>query len=261
PGIAQPPAAGPAHPPKPHRRHSVATFLGLGAPPDQAAALKGKALFRQNCAACHGENARGGEGPNLLRSIVVLHDNKGEAIGAVVKSGRPTAGMPAFPNLTQEQIYQIAEFIHEQVYLAVDRGLYRQEYANQRSHSTGNAEKGKLFFASHCAGCHSATGDLAHIGTKLPQVDALQARFLWPKSDKPVSATVTTPSGEKITGTVAKLDDFDVALYDSHGNYHYWPRQQVKVAVQDPLRAHRALLPQYTDADIHNLAAYLLTLK
>lgn len=263
-GIAQeqrPAAAPPAAHAPPRRHHDVATFLGLGPPPDQAAAQKGTALFKQNCAACHGENARGAEGPNLVRSVVVLHDEKGESIGAVVKSGRPQGGMPAFPNLTQEQIYDIAEYLHQQVYLAANRGLYQQEYAGQRSQSTGNAQKGKIFFADHCASCHSASGDLAHIGTRLPEVDILQGRFLWPKSSGPVSATVTTPSGETVKGTVVKLDDFDVALYDADGTYHYWPRQQVKVAVPDPLSAHRALLPEYTDADIHNLAAYLLTLK
>ncbi|MGH9619449.1 MAG: c-type cytochrome [Bryobacteraceae bacterium] len=256
PGMAQPPAKAPAHS---RRAARTAQFLGLGPPPDQAAAKKGKVLFGQNCAACHGENARGGEGPNLLRSLVVLHDEKGEAIGKVVRSG--PGQMPAFTNLTQQQIYQIAEYLHEQVYLATNRGLYGSEYASERSKSSGNAQQGKAFFAAHCASCHSATGDLAHIGAKFPQVDALQGRFLWPKSDKPVHATVTTPSGEKITGDVVKLNDFDVALDDADGHYHYWPRQQVKVAIPDPLHAHRALLPVYTDADIHNLAAYLLTLK
>jgi cytochrome c oxidase cbb3-type subunit 3 len=258
---AQAPATPPAAQTRHRQHHDVATFLGLGPPPDQAAAHKGEALFKQNCAACHGENARGGEGPNLVRSVVVLHDEKGESIGAVVKSGRPQGGMPAFPNLSQEQIYDIAEFLHQQVYLAANRGLYRQEYAGERSQSSGNAEKGKVFFATHCTSCHSASGDLAHIGTKFPEVDVMQASFLWPKSDKPVCATVTTPSGETVTGTVTKLDDFDVEIYDAAGNYHYWPRGQVKVRVQDPLAGHRALLPEYTDADIHNLAAYLLTLK
>lgn len=246
-----------------NRAMNTAQFLGLGPPPDQAAAKKGKVLFGQNCAACHGETARGGEGPNLLRSLVVLHDEKGEAIGKVVRSGRPEGGMPAFPNLTQDQIYQIAEFLHEQVYLATNRGLYGEEYASQ-AHSTGNAQAGKAFFAAHCAGCHSATGDLAHIGSKYSQVDAIQARFLWPRSprsDKPVEATVTTPSGQKVTGKLVRLNDFDVALDDADGHYHYWPRQQVKVAVPKPLSAHRKLLSEYTDADIHNLAAYLLTLK
>ncbi|MGH9620646.1 MAG: c-type cytochrome [Bryobacteraceae bacterium] len=255
PSLAQQPAKPPAH----HNRASrTAQFLGLGPAPDQAAAKKGKVLFGQNCAGCHGENARGGEGPDLLRSLVVLHDNKGEAIGKVVRSGPGI--MPAFTNLTQQQIYQIAEYLHEQVYLATNRGTYGQQYA--MSKSSGNAQKGKEFFSAHCASCHSVTGDLAHIGSKYPTVDAIQNRFLWPKSrQQAVQGTVTTPSGQKITGKLKQLNDFDVALTDAEGHYHYWPRQQVKVSVQHRLAAHRALLPVYTDADIHNLAAYLLTIK
>lgn len=255
PGLAQQPAKPPAHP---NRAARTAQFLGLGPAPDQAAAKKGKVLFGQNCSSCHGENARGGEGPNLVRSLVVLHDEKGEAIGKVVKSG--PGMMPAFTNLTDQQIYQIAEYLHEQVYLATNRGTYGEQY--QQTHSKGNAEQGKAFFAAHCASCHSVTGDLAHIGSKFPTVEAIQRRFLWPESRREeVQGTVTTASSEKIAGTLVKLNDFDVALTDADGHYHSWPRQQVQVSVKDRLAAHRALLPLYTDADIHNLAAYLLTIK
>src|SRR5581483_3538484 len=44
-------------------------FLGLGPAPDAAAAKKGEPLYKQNCATCHGENARGSQGPNLVRSV------------------------------------------------------------------------------------------------------------------------------------------------------------------------------------------------
>ena len=65
---------------------------------DQAAVDRGKALFSVNCAFCHGPDARGGDsgGPNLMRSDVVLLDDKGERIGQVVKQGRPDKGMPPF---------------------------------------------------------------------------------------------------------------------------------------------------------------------
>ena len=99
-------------------------FLGLGAPPDAAAVKAGEPLYQANCAACHGQNARGGEGPNLVRSAIVLHDTKGEEIGAVVKNGRPQAGMPAFPFLKPTEVYNIAEYLHQQVENAANRGLY-----------------------------------------------------------------------------------------------------------------------------------------
>ena len=78
-------------------RGNTREFLGLGPAPDQAAAKKGEPLYKQNCSTCHGETARGAQGPNLVRSVLVLHDEKGEEIGPVIKNGRPQAGMPAFP--------------------------------------------------------------------------------------------------------------------------------------------------------------------
>ncbi len=242
-------------------QRDMGQFLGLGTPPDPAAVKAGEPLYQQNCAACHGQNARGAEGPNLTRSAVVLHDEKGEEIAQVVKNGRPQAGMPAFPALKPQEIYQIAEYIHQQVFNAANRGLYSSLYANQRSQTSGDPKKGEEFFTAHCATCHSATGDLAHIALKYPQAAMMQARFLWPARKGPGEATVKTASGETVKGTVIRLDDFDVALRDSNGDYHHWPRDQVTVQADDPLAGHRALLPTYTDSDIHNITAYLLTLK
>lgn len=243
------------------QQRDMRDFLGLGAPPDQAAAKLGEPLFKQNCAACHGENARGGEGPNLVRSTLVLHDEKGEEIGQVIKNGRPDAGMPAFPGLKPSEIYDLAEYIHLQVENAANRGAYNSVYANERRQNSGDTKQGEVFFVANCASCHSATGDLKKIGFKYPQAAAMEARFIWPASREPAHATVKTKSGEVVTGSVVKLDDFDVALRDTNGEYHEWPRQEVEVKTDDKLSGHRALLAKYTDADIHNVTAYLLTLK
>jgi len=236
------------------------TFLGLGLAPDTTAAKLGEPLYKENCATCHGANARGAQGPNLVRSVVVLHDEKGNEIGPVIKKGRPP-GMPAFPGLSDDQIYKIAEYLHLQVELAANRGSYGQTYATVRNQTSGDAAKGKAFFDAHCAQCHSATGDLAHIADKFPQASTMQARFLWPADRGPQKATVTTADGKSYTGSIREMDDFGVSLVDSAGEYHYWPAGKVTVQVDDKLAGHRALLPQYSDADIHNMTAYLLALK
>jgi len=236
-------------------------FLGLGPAPDQAAAKKGEPLYKQNCGTCHGETARGAQGPNLVRSVVVLHDEKGEEIGPVVKNGRPQAGMPGFPTLSQDDVYNIGQYIHLQVELAANRGTYGATYGAMRNQISGDAKKGEEFFNASCKGCHSATGDLAKIGAKYGQAATMQSRFLWPSTPGPAKATITTASGQTITGTIKTMTDFEVSMYDAGGDYHAWPRDQVKVQVEDKLAGHRALLPKYTDADIHNLAAYLVTLK
>src|ERR1700755_573840 len=92
----------------------IATF-GLSAqrrdypvrpPGDPAAIERGKALYGVNCQFCHGADTRGGDsGPSLLRSGLVLEDQKGEMMAPVVRAGRP--GMPKF-TLTDDQIADIA---------------------------------------------------------------------------------------------------------------------------------------------------------
>jgi mono/diheme cytochrome c family protein len=252
--VAQEPTA-------PRGVQSTREFLGLGPAPDAAAAKKGEPLFKQNCAACHGENARGAQGPNLVRSVVVLHDEKEKEIGPVIQNGRPQAGMPPFPQLSADDIHNISEYLKLQVEQAANRGVYNQLYASTKNELRGDPKKGANFFQAHCSSCHSASGDLAKIGAKFPQASLMQSRFLWPASRAAAHAVVSTPSGETVSGTVIKSDDFDVAIRDANGDYRYWPRSQVKVALEDKLQGHRSLLPLYTDADIHNVTAYLETLK
>jgi mono/diheme cytochrome c family protein len=234
-------------------------FLGLGTAPDAVAAKKGEPLYKQNCSTCHGENARGAQGPNLVRSVSVLHDEKGEEIGPIVKSGRP--GMPPFPNFSQDDVYSISQYLKLQVELAANRGTYTQTYGDLRNKVTGDTKAGESFFKTNCIACHSASGDLAKIGSKFQQAAQLQQRFLWPATPGPAKVTVTTASGAKVTGTVSKEDDFHISIYDAAGEYHNWPRDKVKVETEDKLQGHRALLPKYSNADIHNMTAYLVTLK
>jgi hypothetical protein len=173
--------------------------------------------------------------------------------------------MPAFPTLSEAQVRDLAQFLHMRVELAANRGLYQVENI-----VTGDAKAGEAYFngAGHCSRCHSTTGDLAHIASRL-QPPELQAAFLWPGSANGEhgrgaggnQVTVRTVSGETIQGTLKRMDDFEVSLYDSAGAYHSWPREDVKIEYKVDLAAHRRLLDQYTDADIHNLLAYLVTLK
>ncbi len=238
-------------------RGSTRDFLGLGPAPDAAAAARGEKLFAPNCAFCHGEKARGASGPNLVRSTLVLHDEKGELVGPAVAKGFPDQGMPAFPNLTPAELADIAQYLHLQVELVANRGTYKR-----LNIVTGNAAAGQAYFNANCKSCHSPTGDLAHIAARY-QPDQLQNRFIWPagRGGARQKVTVTLPNGQTIAGTIRKIDDFDISITDSTGAYHSWPRDTVKLELDDPLAAHRRLLGQYSDADMHNLTAYLVTLK
>ena len=224
----------------------------------------GRSQFQQQCAFCHGKDAAGGEdGPDLSRSKLVAEDAKGDKIGPVVRNGRAQTGMPKF-NVSDAELASLVAFIHTQKTLAEAQNGKRRgvETADLR---TGSVEKGKAYFngTGKCASCHSPTGDLAHVASRYPP-EVLQNRFLWPGGfgSGVRRVTVTLPDGETFSGTPKRLDDFTVSLTDASGNYHSWQRSNgVQVALEDRLAAHRQLLGKYTDADIHNLTAYLVTLR
>jgi cytochrome c oxidase cbb3-type subunit 3 len=224
---------------------------GAAAPGTEAAAAGGS-LFQQNCAFCHGRDAGGGEtGPDLTRSKLVTGD--------VVLHGRPDKGMPAF-NFSAEQITNLAAFIHAQQTKAMAQSGKRKG-VDVSDLQTGNVEAGKAYFngAGGCATCHSPTGDLAGIASRYEGLQ-LEERMLYPKDVKN-KVTVTLPSGETVAGTLEYLDEFTVGLKDATGTYRSWRVSDVKVKVDAPVEAHVALFPKYTDADIHNLMAYIQTLR
>jgi cytochrome c oxidase cbb3-type subunit 3 len=128
---------------------------------------------------------------------------------------------------------------------------------------TGNPAAGEAFFngVGGCRNCHSPKGDLAHVASRVEPAD-LQVRFLYPaESEQPESVKVTLPSGEVVSGKLKQMDDFTISMWDSSGTYHSWPRDRVRVEIDDPLKVHRDLLSKYTDQDMHNVLAYLETLK
>ena len=224
---------------------------------DKTAVDRGQGAFSSSCSFCHGAQATGTEqAPNLLRSPLALQDHNGDTLGPFLKQGRPTLGMPAFSSLAPQQVQDISAFLHDRIQKV--RGTRMPETALL----VGDPKAGLAYFngAGKCSTCHSATGDLAHIGSK-NQPLALTTSFLTPPAI-PFQVTVVLPSGETIKGQLDYLDEFTVSLVDSAGVHHSWPRQHTKsVDVADPLAAHKHLLPIYTDKDIHDLLAYLVTLK
>src|SRR6185312_5401583 len=223
-------------------------------------AIRGQKQFQQSCAFCHGSTAGGGaEGPNLIRSSLVRHDKDGELIGQVIREGRPEKGMPAIP-LNPQQIADVVAFLHERL-KETDRTSYAHPNADLKLLLTGNAEAGKAFFngAGGCAQCHSPSGDLAKIASKFSPAD-LQTRSLYPVGKKP-SAVITLRSGKKFEGEFVRTDAFHAAIIDKDGWFHSWPLSEVTIEVHDPLAAHRALLLKLTNPQMHNLFAYLETLK
>jgi len=221
---------------------------------------RGRLQFAQSCAFCHGPNANGGtHGPSLVRSVVVRHDENGNLIGAAIRDGRPDQGMPAI-QLNSSQVADIVTFLKSRVAAADIRSANRPVQGSDDKLLTGNAEAGRAFFqgGGGCSGCHSPSGDLAGIARKYA-APVLQARFLYPQ---PRRTTVTvTDAGKQYIGELLVLTDYDVAIQDADSWYRSWPSGSVKLDLKDSLAAHRGLLTKYTDSDMHNMLAYLETLR
>jgi cytochrome c oxidase cbb3-type subunit 3 len=228
----------------------------------------GRPLFAAQCGFCHGRDAAGGEsGPDLTRSMVTAEDNRGDKIGPVVRNGRVDKGMPAF-NFPDADLIAIVAFIHDQKRLAGTQQGSRRT-VDEADLQTGDAVTGRRYFegAGGCTRCHSATGDLAGIAARLQGLKLLQ-RMLYPEPSSDgrparprATATVTLASGERVTGTLAYRDEFTIALRDSSGWYRSWPTSQVQFSVENLLDAHAQQLGKYTDDDMHNVLAYLQTLR
>lgn len=227
----------------------------------QATIDAGQALFLQNCAFCHGRDASGGEtGPDLTGSKLVAQDMAGNKIGDVIRNGRPAKGMPRF-NLSEQDINALVAFIHHRANEAEAHPGARRR-VDVSDLQTGDAEAGKQYFngAGRCSTCHSVTGDLAGIARKYQGL-ALERRMLYPEKAMTRVTVTQRVGGEKITGTLEYRDEFTIGLWDAGGWYHSWPVEEVKYAIDDPANAHVLLLAKYTDTDIHNLMAYLQTLR
>ncbi len=241
------------------------------APPEQLA--RGEQIFRSNCSFCHGSDARGGEtGPNLVRDEVVLRDQRGELITPIVQNGIPAQGMPKVA-LSAPDIEAIAAWLHTQP--LSDRGA-----PSTLDILVGDAKEGEAYFngAGRCTQCHSATGDLAGIGSRYEpktiqnlivsgggggRMRRRSAGAAPPVKVPATTVTVTLPSGRRVQGELDHLSAFVVALRDSDGTYHSFARHDSipKVVVTNPLQWHIDRLPQWRDTDIHHLTAYLVTLK
>ncbi|HJZ78410.1 MAG TPA: c-type cytochrome [Vicinamibacterales bacterium] len=228
------------------------------ATPEQLQA--GQRVFAAQCGFCHGRDAMGGEtGPNLTRSAMVRDDPSGDRVRALLREGRTDKGMPAF-RLSDADVTAIIAFIRSQGAKAASPGARRSvDAADLR---TGDAGRGRDYFngTGRCATCHSPTGDLAGVAKRLQGLELLQ-RMLYPSKSRAATVSVTLRSGETVKGTLAYRDEFTIALTDATGRYRSWRPQDVTFTVNNPLDAHAEQLARYTDDDVHDVLAYLQTLK
>lgn len=231
---------------------------------------RGDGLYQVNCMACHGADLRGGDqgGPNLLRSDIVLNDIEGELIGQVVRSGMNR--MPPITTLDGSGIAALAGYIHSVVAQSERQGAPpRVEY--ELDIVVGNADRGRRFFRRECADCHSPTGDLEGIAGEIDDPVNLQNSWVAGRrqggrfggSAAPTMVTVTTADGTEIGGELGRYDDFFVSLRTDTGEYRSFSRVGGRVSVEifDPLWRHKELWAELDDATMHDVTAYLETLR
>lgn len=256
-----------------------ATFPAQQRPPgDPALIERGNGIYGVYCRACHGPDLRGGDlgGPNLLRSQLVLNDQAGEAIGPVIREGRVPAngGTPMPPvQMGDEDVRAVAEYIHSVLRSAQPQGAPPRGSQVELNLLVGDARAGERYFARECASCHSTSGDLAGIGARLTNIEQLQnswvaGRRLGSAAPDPArrvpKVTVRFADGRVEGGSLLRLDDFVVSFTASDGRYRSYTRRSAGIAavqVDDPLLRHRQLWSVLSDKDMHDVTAYLATLK
>ena len=237
---------------------------------DFAAAERGKTVWVAECVTCHGPQARGTDtGPNLMRSLLFLRDRYGSEIGPFLKKGHPLQSGKPPASLTDAQIADLAHFLRKQL----NDTLRGAPTFTVQKFKSGDPKAGEAFFngAGKCSGCHSIEKDLAGLASRYETVD-IQQRMLFPgggrgrrggaPSPTAVRVTVTPQGGAPVSGVVTYMDDFVVSLQEPNGTYRSFRRTPaLKVDKTDPLEAHHALLDTITDKNIHDLVAYLETLR
>ncbi|HXB75198.1 MAG TPA: c-type cytochrome [Candidatus Acidoferrales bacterium] len=278
PGVRTPPAQGG---PGGGGRRAGGFVPGQQRPPgDPAQIARGKTIYGISCTSCHGADLRGGDlgGPNLLRSQVALSDRDGELIVPIIQGSRQDGGMPAI-KLNPEDEKAVAAYVRSVLETIGTQG--KPPAAGQEAPSVlvGNASEGQAYFAAKCSSCHSATGDLQGIATRIADPKALQntwvsgggggrrgGRGAAPQGSadaRTVTVAVTPPSGERTEGRLVLIDDFLVTVGLADGTMRTFRRDGdvPKVEVRDPVKAHSDMLPVYTDKAMHDVTAYLVTLK
>ena len=230
-------------------------------------AQRGASLFRSMCGFCHGSNAGGAQGPNLVVSKFFIQGDGAGALSEFLKSGRPAVGMPPFPSNPPSDVEAIYAFVRSRA------GQAQRSAMDPASILVGDAIAGERYFKGegNCVACHSVTGDLKDISKRFDPL-ILQGRMINPRvvgvdrsrpDPSPARVTVILNRAQQVSGDLIQINDFFVTLMDSTGARRTFARDNDKptVRVDDPAEAHREALLRWTDRNMWNVTAYLVSLK
>lgn len=225
---------------------------------DAAAIRAGESVFRIYCGPCHGNQGRGGRGPDLTRGSYSVGD-RDEDLFRTIAHGIPGTGMQAFDDLGEQNTWRVISFL---------RSIARHDVAGiPGDRATGE----KLFWGKGgCGSCHMVNGKGGRFGPSLSRIgrerslEYLRESVVAPDNDvAPEYATITLVKrdGGKIIG-IGDLDNFSVRITDSSGNYHSFPRTDLASVT----RELRSAMPDsysrlFTPAELDDLLAYLANLR
>ena len=250
---------------------SASPGLAQGAP-NFAAAQK---QFDTTCAGCHGEGAAGGDrAPSLINNITLRPMTQAQ-IHDLIKSGTQ-GGMPAFNNLPESQLQELAGWLRSLNQTAFD------------TKPAGDVAAGEAFFfgqgksQGQCASCHMVHGrgqvkgpDLSAIGRR-SIVRELELVLENPTSQMGIHTTATCPrwafcpdetwqivdvklrDGSSLRGFARGRAEHDLELQGLDGRMHFLTDKDYlqitpqKTSYMPPLQA--------SPEERRNLIAYLSSL-
>ena len=233
------------------------TLSLLSAQTNEGGLDQGKAIFRSNCAFCHGLTAQGGRGPNLISSAL-LHGGAEEAIKTIITRGVPGTTMPAF-DFPKDDLNNLVQFLRSLSGSHADSGKV-----------PGDPVAGELVYSrSGCGNCHRIGNvgsiyapELTRIGSGR-SLQYIRESIVDPSADIADNyggVTVVTRDGRRVTGVRINEDTFTVQIRKPDQAFAIFDKSETKEVIHET----RSMMPAYNHlsaTDLQNLLAYLVTLR
>jgi len=215
----------------------------------------GMSLYRRLCGECHGLDATGYRGPNL---IVYLSGASDEALFQTIRRGVPGSEMPA-SNRPDVELLQMMAYLRNMNAVAPAEAI-----------PAGNVANGAQLFAKQCANCHRVAGKGGRIGPDLSRIgsartrEALVREIRTPHEWIPPAyetVTVVTKDGQKVRGIKKNEDAFSIQMMDMRERIQGYLKSNVEVQYDK-----NSLMPAFDakrlgDSDLSDLVGYLTTLR
>ena len=222
---------------------------------NKASIRSGLALYRVRCGDCHGLDARGYRGPDLIAALGGMPD---ERAFQVIRRGVPGTEMPA-STIPDDDVLMILAYLRD------------MNAASAGESARGNVDKGGQIFASQCASCHRVGERGGRLGPDLSRVGAARSPSVLIREIRTPSewippafesVTLVTKDGQRIPAVKKNEDVFSIQVMDMRGRIQGHLRSDLQEVIYENVSRMPAFGPdRLTDADLNDLVAYLSTLR